>query len=495
MITRAIEAFRPPDPDTRVEHWHVSPGIDTLAYAFSWLWMLIPFWMSGPTHPSDYMWFWIVGNALSTSHRHLTMPYVYMDRQVFGTQPGRFLVIPALLLAGFLFSGLYRGWTIPRGFFTLTDMSVGAMGLLLLLQWRRLDQLRTLPHSLLFGLTALPLVILGGLLVFPAGFGHASHSLTIGIALLGAACWMAWEGRKEASPFVNSFAPGLAVVLLFGAVLSASADAVALGPSSRMRMPLVTGAVAAFAGAWNIWHVFMQKYGILRMYAAKSGLPRERWVPGWVDRFLVFGWVPAYFMYLPGQARPILQTHAQTVLHWLDPILLRLEALAVVGLPLTLAIGASSVVIYFWHEHAASGLRNPARMMMGTGTVLLALAFFLIDPFKAYVAYGFSHAVEYCVFVWAFQRRRYRTPLAHRPLIGSLLRSPFLFYGVFFLVVGGLYAGLEYGSGTLYEGRLSVAGTPVRSWIFYWTVWHSMTHFYFDSFLWKMRLPEVRASL
>ena len=132
---------------------------------------------------------------------------------------------------------------------------------------------------------------------------------------------------------------------------------------------------------------------------------------------------------------------------------------------------------------------------MGVGTTLLGLTFFVWSPLEVYVAYGFSHAVEYMVFVWAFQRRRYREPLAHKPLLQRLLRSPLSFYIVFFALVGGVFAGVQYGGGTLYQDPWKVLGAPVRSWVFYWTVWQSMAHFYFDSFLWKMRLPEVRASL
>ena len=35
----------------------------------------------------------------------------------------------------------------------------------------------------------------------------------------------------------------------------------------------------------------------------------------------------------------------------------------------------------------------------------------------------------------------------------------------------------------------------VTTWFFYWTVYQSMVHFYFDGFLWKMRLPATRANI
>ena len=58
---------------------------------------------------------------------------------------------------------------------------------------------------------------------------------------------------------------------------------------------LVAG-VVMIAGAWNVWHVYMQKFGVLRMYAAKSGSSIES--PRWVDRLLLFCWVPLYLVWL-----------------------------------------------------------------------------------------------------------------------------------------------------------------------------------------------------
>ncbi|MCO4745425.1 MAG: hypothetical protein KC912_11600 [Proteobacteria bacterium] len=488
--------FWPAPPDQRVEHWHVSPGIDTLAYSFSWVWLLIPFLIFGPEHPQDYLWYWIVGNSFGFAHRHLTMPYVYFDAQVFKTQAARFLVVPSFLFAGFLASGLYRSWRIPAGFFDRTDGLALAAGAFLLVQWWRSDKLgMPLSKPLLGMLTIAPLALVAGLLAWPVGPEHSTVSIAMIAGWFGLSAWLARESRGSGTTFVSYAAPIAIALLLAAAVASSSQAPVPLGPSAKMRVPILVGGIAAFAGAWNIWHVYMEKYGILRMYAAKSGVSEDVRVPGWVDRLLVFGWLPAYLFFLPIAATPILKRHAPSVLVWLQPILDQLQTAATIGLPVSLLLGLASVGAYFWYEYRASGLANYARLGMGVGTVLLALTFFFFDPFEAYVAFGFSHAVEYIVFVWAFQRRRYRAPLAHKPLLGRMLKHPFVYYGVFFAIVCSSYAVLEYGSGRLYEGSLKAFGTPVRSWIFYWTIWQSMAHFYFDSFLWKMRLSEVRASL
>ena len=125
------------------------------------------------------------------------------------------------------------------------------------------------------------------------------------------------------------------------------------------------------------------------------------------------------------------------------------------------------------------------------------MKFLWIHPAKAYLAYAFSHAVEYMVFVWAYQRRRYSKPLDHKPLLGRVLRHPAMAYLGFIVVLGAAFLYLKYyGLWIFREGKQPAAfGFTTTRWIAYWTVYQSMVHFYFDGFLWKMRLPAVRANI
>jgi hypothetical protein len=239
----------------------------------------------------------------------------------------------------------------------------------------------------------------------------------------------------------------------------------------------------------------MQKYGILRLYNAKSEAPPQGKVAGWVDAALVFGFVPLYLAWLPSVAIPLLEKHAPTTALTLKPVAHTLLAAQPFTFPPALVCAVLAVVLWFRAEARSSGLKSVPRLTMGIGTILLGLTLF-IDPLKAYIAYGFSHAIEYIVFVWAFQRRRYAAPLSHDPAIGRLLRSPILAYAAFFLLIGGVDLYLEFGRTlALHTGTIRIAGVRASSWLFYWTVWHSCAHFYFDGFLWKMRLPSVRAGL
>jgi hypothetical protein len=52
-----------------------------------------------------------------------------------------------------------------------------------------------------------------------------------------------------------------------------------------------------------------------------------------------------------------------------------------------------------------------------------------------------------------------------------------------------------YTVGPWVDERLEFGGVYAYRWVFYWTVYQSMAHFYFDSFMWKMRMPIVRESI
>ncbi len=253
--------------------------------------------------------------------------------------------------------------------------------------------------------------------------------------------------------------------------------------------------VAVFAGAWNIWHVYMQKYGILRLYNAKSGQAAK--VPGWVDRLLIWAWLPLYSFRIGVDYRQTLDDLFPGGRQTLGPLL---DALAIIQpyakVPALALVGAA-IGTFLFYEHRANGLRNAPRLVMAGGTTLLASTFLLVHPLKAYLAFAFSHAVEYMVFVWAFQRRRYQEPLPHRPLIERFLRFPITAYVLSALSLAALFVYFKYFGRYLFPGqaRPRAFGFSTLELVGYWTVYQSMVHFYFDGFLWKMRHASTRATI
>jgi len=134
---------------------------------------------------------------------------------------------------------------------------------------------------------------------------------------------------------------------------------------------------------------------------------------------------------------------------------------------------------------------------MGVGTACLSTSFLIFDPVKVFLAYTFSHAVEYFVFVWAYQRKRFSKPQPGRSLMERLSRHPAVFYWSFLVIVSGVYIVAKYWGVTIFPGekRPKFGGISAAQWIYFWGIAQSMIHFYYDGFLWKMRSPETRANI
>ena len=467
--------------------WHVSPLVDAAAYHFSWVFILVPLALIGSETMPGWFAVWSVGTTIGFLHRHYTMPYVYLDRQVFLQHWPRFVVVPAWFVVGFVATPIGWRWVVPASFFGGADvLAVAALTFAGVRAWRLDRAGRAFSARGLLPTAALPLALLFGAVV-----GEDAHGPTLVALLVGSFVAVVAQSRDASLPArtpanVAALAMGLVGLGVLGTEL----------PHASFPFKLVLSGVAVVSGAWNVWHVYMQKFGILRMYAAKSRVAEAQRPPAWVDRLFVFGWIPLYFVVLSADTKPLLERYFSATKPWLFPIADAFIAMRSVLFPIGVAVAAASVGLWLMHERRAYGLENRARLSMALGTSGLSASFLLVAPHIAYMAYGFSHAIEYMVFVWAFQRKRYAAPLPHDPLLGRLLKHPLLAYGSLTLVVGGLAYYLGFGDDVgLAEKPFMILGTKARSWLFYWTIWQSMAHFYFDGFLWKMRAPEVRASL
>jgi len=388
---RLRPAFALPAADESARAWHVNPAIDLAAYAFGWAWVLVPLLLLGDGHPFDYLALYILVTTLTFVHRHYTLPYAYLDAQVFAAHRRRFVLFPLAMLLLFLPSPFLWGAELP----------------------------------------------------------------------------MTWLHGPGAQPL--PLRPLLAAVIFF-------------------------------SGVWNVWHVYMQKYGILRLYEAKSGARdagSDRGVPGWSDRLLVLAWVPLYLVWLaPAHAEDV-SRYLASVRDQTGPLITAMRAAQPWLLPPAIALVVFSLLSFAVHEWRFHRLRVAPRLWMAGGTLLVSAAFLVVNPVKVYMALAFGHAVEYMVFVWAFQRRRYAHPLAHDPLLGRLLRHPLVAYGIFTLGASALFVLGSYWGLLIFrdQPRPELFGVPLALWFGFWAVYQSMVHFYFDGFLWKMRLPELRAQL
>jgi hypothetical protein len=265
------------------------------------------------------------------------------------------------------------------------------------------------------------------------------------------------------------------------------------GPIGRQAV----GAAVFFSLLWNFWHVYMQKFGILRLYRAKDPAPEQRKTPAWADKYFILCWVPLYLSYLMPTYKGLILANGRAVAGSMSVIISFMERYQTWLVVPSAAVAAGGVGLWLWHEWRANQLQNRARLSAAAGTLLISTALFWANPVEAYIAFGFSHAVEYMVFVWAFQRRRYYRPQPEPSLMQRLLAHPKTWYLCFIVVF--------FAAGTLQVlwGHAIMKGTaPIRffgltgsSWFLYYAVYESLVHFHLDGFLWKMRRPEVRENI
>jgi hypothetical protein len=264
---------------------------------------------------------------------------------------------------------------------------------------------------------------------------------------------------------------------------------------------LGSGAVAALAGiaafsfAWNAYHTYMQKYGILRVYMAKDAAPVERKTPAWVDKLFTFCWLPLYLFYLVPAHESVILANTRAAPAIARTTVTFLTAHRTLLLVPSALLVAAGLVVWLWHEARAHRMQNTARLSAGAGMVAIATAFFFFDPIKVFIAFGFSHAVEYMVFVWAFQRRRYAEPSHEPSLLARWLEHPLWFYGALTIALAGVSIANALWGRWFFVGDAPVEflGMTGGQWYFYYAVFQSLVHFYMDGFLWKLRRPEVRA--
>ena len=268
-------------------------------------------------------------------------------------------------------------------------------------------------------------------------------------------------------------------------------------PSEKFRLKIIVTTIVFGAGVWNIWHTLSQKYGILRIYTAKARNENTTSVPGWVDRLFVMGWLPLIVTYVAPRFTEEIMTEFRVARKFLRPLLEWLHVAQPIAAPLSAALVIASLVIFVVFEWRVHRLRNRPRLSMAIGMASLWFCFAVFDPVKVYLAFAFSHGLEYMVFVWAFQRRRYAEARSPQPPIARLLEHPWITYPLYTLALGGLYILFndwhDYDFWRVPNRR--VLDMKIGEWVFFWGVFQSLLHFYYDGFLWKTRQAAFRKSL
>ena len=114
---------------------------------------------------------------------------------------------------------------------------------------------------------------------------------------------------------------------------------------------------------------------------------------------------------------------------------------------------------------------------------LALIAAIAIDPLAGFIAYVAAHAIEYFVVVYKTVESRYRKPRERWPLLGRVTRSRsgrVLFFAAFL----GLFFWFDAKASRALPGQAyDIALYSI-----------GILHFWYDSFIWKLRKPAVAAN-
>ncbi len=221
---------------------------------------------------------------------------------------------------------------------------------------------------------------------------------------------------------------------------------------------------------WTVYHVVMQKVGLLRIYSRKSGARSI-----WLDKALPLAWLGS--LALHGLASPSLMGRVMGILQIpataLGPLVGWQSELWFLAL---VALGATAVltVLYVREELATPRFSWPK--ILYALSILMIFGTFYIDVRVGYAVFTFSHAVEYIAFVNAYAGKKYRQRPARSSFMARAVRHQVAAMAAYAVVMLLAFWALR-------------VETPVALNVY--ITGSSFLHFIYDGWIWKTSDPAV----
>lgn len=247
---------------------------------------------------------------------------------------------------------------------------------------------------------------------------------------------------------------------------------------TRLWSPPVFDVVFGALTAWNIWHTLLQRHGIARAYAVKSGGGLDARAYGRRDlsTLLALAACTAMFVLLfrqdtfYGQARRVFARMQVVQDH---------PGIGQTLLVVTGVVAAAMLIAWVRAEAQASPRvgRRP-RLVFWTSSLCLLGVFVMHGPVVGFLVFSFAHSIEYILFVYVFSHRRLARGETAPSVQAFGRAAPLLALSAI------LFA--------LFVAARQVWTVPLFA-VYYATT--SALHYFYDGLIWKMRRPEVRAPI
>ena len=239
-----------------------------------------------------------------------------------------------------------------------------------------------------------------------------------------------------------------------------------------------------FVAAWDIWHVLMQHYGFMRIYDSKAGAVAK--LTSKLDWGFAISWYITLIATSPHYSHNMLSRAYQSGLPLISPEL-------VDGVRMTLWAATALISFAYVGYHAnlwrmGKPVSFKKLTLMG---IFLAATYYLYvgieDFLVGFTVWSAFHCIQYYGIVWVFNRNR----VDRRSPVRAFTR--FLFRPRWSLAF--LYTALIFGYGSINLLPTYLSGELASRILIALIFTSNALHYYYDSFIWKIREPETREGL
>ncbi|HEY0342886.1 MAG TPA: hypothetical protein VGC34_18935 [Steroidobacteraceae bacterium] len=248
---------------------------------------------------------------------------------------------------------------------------------------------------------------------------------------------------------------------------------------------------------WDPWHFLMQHYGFMRIYDRHNAAPRE--LAARMDLLLCVSCF-VFIMLASGEWLPALLADLYGSAHL--PLIMTVSANTLATLTQVAGLWAGAMVVaycvYLWWCRRQGYFVSLAKLALFASTFAVMYLAYTPNPWITRVAPGWSfkvgfaavgivHMTQYLAIVW-----RYNRSLALRP--GRARAGWFQRLHV----RGGWLAGAAYVGFCLFYGAFLTFkhdGRWLASVLLAVGFTSTLTHYYFDGFIWKLRHQQNRENL
>lgn len=235
--------------------------------------------------------------------------------------------------------------------------------------------------------------------------------------------------------------------------------------------------IVALIFVWDQFHFVRQNYGMMRIYDAKAGV-KSRWRIN-LDQWLCFSAFVAIVAHSDFYTHVYAETFFDlglTIPDWVG------DAIARISLAVAITVGIAWVGEIYGRFTRGEPIAVPKLAMFATTYGVWTFAYVTIsDPFLSYPISSFFHCLQYDAFAWSYGRNQSRGSSSEdrSPLLRYLYQGRTIWLYVLAIGAYGFVSMLGHG---LYPMLVLNATTGVL-------------HYYYDSFIWKVRRVEFRRYL